>query len=295
VQGSWDLTVGSANGNGDFSGRLQYSTSGNVPGLLTFRKAGTGTQILRGDSSGSFGSRAGTVVEAGVLAVNNLEGSGLGSGALLVESAGTLAGHGIINLTNSNATIQGKLSVGNAGDTAGTNFTVITEGTMTFDGGTLAVDLFSGAGSGDSTANEAAADVLNAECAVELTGATLQVSNPSGMTAWAIGDKWKIANWASAPIGTFSTLDLPALGGGKGWDLSNLYSDGTIAVSAAVVQPTITITRTSPTSVQLTWAGGGVLQSASSVTGPYSDIAGANSPYVTTIGSGSVFFRVRMP
>jgi autotransporter-associated beta strand protein len=301
VQGSWTLTVGAANGDGVFDGRFVHGRSGNVDGIANFKKVGTGTQILTGDSSTGpeGGSRGGTLVAEGVLAVNNEEGSGLGSGNLTVEAAGTLAGYGSVILTNSNATIQGKLSVGNAGDTAGTNFTLTVEGsgTLTFDGGTLEVDLFSGAGAGDNTANPAAADVLLlANCPVALdAGATLKVNNPNSLTGWAIGDKWKIADWASTPTGTFGTLDLPSPGSGKGWDLSQLYSDGVIAVAAAAVQPMITIELVNATTVKLTWDGGGVLQSAPAVTGTYTDIEGANSGYEAGLGAGPVFYRVRMP
>jgi hypothetical protein len=299
VSGTHTLTVGAANGDGQFTGRMVYNTQGGTPGIVNLRKAGTGTQILTGDSSTGpeGGSRGGTIVAEGLLVVNNEEGSGLGSGSLLVETNGILAGYGSVILTNSNAIIQGKLSVGNAGDTAGTNFTLTVEGsgTLTFDGGTLEVDLFSGAGAGDNTANPAAADVLLlANCPVALdAGATLKVNNPNSLTGWAIGDKWKIADWASTPTGTFGTLDLPFPGSGKGWDLSKLYTDGTIEVGEAAVQTAITIELLNATTVRLTWTGGGVLQSASAVTGTYTDIVEANSPWDVTIGAGPVFYRVK--
>lgn len=301
VQGTQTLTVGAANSNSLFAGKLVYNTQGSSPGIVNLRKAGTGTQILTGDSSTGpeGGSRGGTIVSEGILAVNNTEGSGLGSGAVLVEINGTLAGSGSIILTNSSATIQGKLSVGNAGDTAASSFTVTTDGatpgSLVFDGGTLEVDLFSGAGGGDNTANAAAADVLAVNGAAALNaGATLTVANPQGMTGWALGDKWKIINWASAPTGQFSSVNLPTLDSGKNWDLSALYSAGVVAVSGTAVQTFLNIERVNATTVKLTWPGSGILQSAPSVTGQFTDIEGAVSGYEATIGAGPVFYRLKL-
>lgn len=300
VAGSHTLTVGAANGDGLFTGKLQYNLTSGQIGSVNLRKAGTGTQILTGDSSTSAGANVSgsigsTVVAEGVLAVNNEEGSGLGSGNLTVQTAGTLAGHGAVILTNSSATIEGTLSVGNAGDTNSADFTLTIEGTgtMTFTNGALEVDLFTGAGAGDNSADAAAADVLVANCPVTLdAGATLKVNNPKGLTGWAIGDKWKVATWASAPTGTFTALDLPNLGAGQAWDVSKLYTDGTIEVAAAAVQTTIQIELLNATTIRLIWTGG-TLQSAQDVAGTYTDIPEANSPWDVTVGTGPVFYRVK--
>ena len=65
--------------------------------------------------------------------------------------------------------------------------------------------------------------------------ATLTVNNPKGMTNWAAGDQWKIANWSSV-TGTFTNTNLPALPAGLGWNLSALYNSGVIGI--ALVSPT---------------------------------------------------------
>ncbi len=44
--------------------------------------------------------------------------------------------------------------------------------------------------------------------------------------------------------------------------------------------------------VTLTWPGG-TLQQSVAVTGPYSDVAGATSPYNPPVGMGQMFYRVR--
>jgi len=100
-------------------------------------------------------------------------------------------------------------------------------------GGSLNVSIFSGAGAGDNTSKLAAADVLTALCPVTLgTNSTLNVANPNSLAAWAVGDKWKIANWQFLPTNTFATLNLPALSGSLAWDTSSLYTAGVIGVVA---------------------------------------------------------------
>lgn len=69
---------------------------------------------------------------------------------------------------------------------------------------------------------------------------------------------------------------------------------GTITLGAAgggIVKPTPTVSISSTGgSIKVTYVG--TLQSATSVAGPYTDVAGATSPY-TASGSGSTFFRAR--
>jgi hypothetical protein len=48
-----------------------------------------------------------------------------------------------------------------------------------------------------------------------------------------------------------------------------------------------------PTGLRLDWTGGGVLQSASDVTGPYTDEVAALPGFVYT-GPGTKFFRLRL-
>ena len=50
----------------------------------------------------------------------------------------------------------------------------------------------------------------------------------------------------------------------------------------------------SPASVRLTWSYG-TLQSATSVSGPYTDVPGIlGSPYTVTNPTGNVFYRIRL-
>jgi len=229
------IGIGYANGSGTFSGSFTTNNNGYS---CTLEKYGTGTETLTGDNSlsGSTADGGGaTIVIGGTLAVNNTTNYGLGLGGVTVDAGSTLAGTGIIYATNNNTfSVSGILSVGNAGDTSGQTFTLTnTAGLIINSGGAVDADLFSGAGAGNNTNNAAAADVLNAQGPVTLSsGAILNVANPNNLTAWAVGDKWKIASWSSIPAGTFTTLNLPALPGTLAWDTTSLYSAGVIGIVA---------------------------------------------------------------
>jgi len=63
------------------------------------------------------------------------------------------------------------------------------------------------------------------------------------MTGFAANDRWRLLDWntvgGTVPTGTFDTalLELPTLTGTLGWDLSKLYTAGTISV-VVVPEPT---------------------------------------------------------
>lgn len=298
IQSSYTLSVGGAGGSGNFSGIISNNTE-TAFAVLSLRKVDAGIQVLSGDNSLSTGS---TTVAGGTLAINNTTGSGTPLGAVTVQALGTLAGNGIVSSSSNNITVDGSLSVGNLGDTNGAVLTIdnatfaTSPGSLTINSGSLDLDLFSGAGAGDNTGTPAAADQLNATCAVHLNaGSRLNVSNPRGLTAWAVGDKWKIIRWGSAPSGTFGTLSLPYLGPSLTWDISALYTDGVIAVITRPPIPPISFTSLSG-SLTLTWPGNGVLQAAPTVLGVYTNVVGATSPFViTNFDAPSMFYRLQIP
>jgi hypothetical protein len=45
--------------------------------------------------------------------------------------------------------------------------------------------------------------------------------------------------------------------------------------------------------LRLEWVGGGTLQTATDVLGPWSDILGATSPYLSPMTNAAQFFRVK--
>ena len=79
--------VGWNNQDATFAGQLLSD------GVNTFTKVGTGNWTLTGANTYS----GGTVVDAGTLTVNNVSGSGTGSGAVTVNTGATLAGTGSIS------------------------------------------------------------------------------------------------------------------------------------------------------------------------------------------------------
>jgi hypothetical protein len=76
--------------------------------------------------------------------------------------------------------------------------------------------------------------------------------------------------------------DVALLGAGFG---------GTLAAPAE--QPKITgIVKNANGSITLTWTGGGTLQTATTVNGPYSSVTGATSPFTVTPPSSVMFGRI---
>jgi hypothetical protein len=79
-----------------------------------------------------------------------------------------------------------------------------------------------------------------------------------------------------------------------------MASDGQSTAScnttvSVLPQPVVSIRQISAQIVVVTWTGGGTLQSSSSVTGPYSDVPGATSPYTNQITAKAMFYRVPCP
>jgi autotransporter-associated beta strand protein len=85
--GERNLTVGSNNLSTTFSGTVRGTATNHV----SLTKVGTGTLILTNANT----YKGGTAISAGQLVVNNMDGSGTGSGAVRVR-AGILAGRGTI-------------------------------------------------------------------------------------------------------------------------------------------------------------------------------------------------------
>jgi hypothetical protein len=75
--------------------------------------------------------------------------------------------------------------------------------------------------------------------ALNLLHPTLKLELSNGFTP-ARGQQFKIISWASLS-GTFGDVQLPALANGLQWDLSALYTTGTLSVSAPPA-PSITVT-----------------------------------------------------
>lgn len=118
VAGSADLTLDQA-ANTLFDGRLEGSGS--------LSKTGTGSLLLRGDSSSSF--TGSTTVDNGSLLVGDAAGGKLG-GRVTVGANGTLGGSGTLT---GNVTVDGTLAAGNSPGT------LTFAGDLTLNGGSRSV------------------------------------------------------------------------------------------------------------------------------------------------------------
>ncbi|MEN3942902.1 autotransporter-associated beta strand repeat-containing protein [Prosthecobacter sp. SYSU 5D2] len=233
------LRLGGSNTGANEIVSISNATNVNVPGLI-LEKFGTGTWVMTGSSTHT----GGTLITEGTLLTRNdsLPGSATGLGAVAVSAGATLGGTGrIAPAADLSITLTGgTLSIGDS--TLETliagKLEILTSGTggLLFEAGSiLALDLFSGAGSGmDQSANPAAADLLTVSGTVDLgTGTLLQVGNPNGMSSYTYGDQWQLFDWSglAGPVqGTFADTLLPTLNPGHSWDLSPLYTGGFITV-----------------------------------------------------------------
>jgi autotransporter-associated beta strand protein len=240
-------TIGSATNPVTFSalsGSLTNLAELNGGGLLTKSTAGV---LTLGNGNTYTG---GTTVSAGTLVAANSSGSATGAGAVTVSSGATLAGNGFLApASNTSITVDGMLLVGSTGDTVAQKLTVTTTGTgLTTVNGVVAFDLFGGQGSGTLNAQTGNNDQLVVSGTSGFTlGATstLQVSTSLPITegTWAVGTEWKLFDWSGLSggvNGTFSNLSSPAPFNyvnlpdlstiGLAWDVSNLYTAGTILV-----------------------------------------------------------------
>ncbi len=219
--------LGQFNGGGDF-----YKTTSGV------------LSLLNGNTySGT------TFVSEGTLLAANTVGSATGSGAVFVEAGATLGGNGILApAADADITISGTLQVGAVGDSSAQKLTLTTTGVgLTTVNGVVAFDLFGGQGSGTLNAQSGNNDqlVVNGASGFSIGAtSTLQVSTSLPIDgSWVVGTEWKLFDWSGLSggvTGTFNNLadpapfnhvNLPDLSSiGLAWDVSNLYTAGTIMV-----------------------------------------------------------------
>lgn len=168
------------------------STVGNaISGTGSLTQDGANAVILTNTSTYT----GATNVNSGSLVVN---GSLTGGDNVTVNSAASLAGTGdIATAADKSIFINGTLNIGDPTVAAvASTFSLTTSGTgstVLGAGSFIHLNLFTGAGLGDNTAINTAADVLNLHGTLNATaGGTLVIDNPNGLTAFAAGDKWKL-------------------------------------------------------------------------------------------------------
>ncbi|MCX6840558.1 MAG: hypothetical protein NTX35_22470, partial [Verrucomicrobia bacterium] len=121
-------------------------------------------------------------------------------GSVIVTNTGTLAGAGAVTAAlNHNIFINGTLSAGDASlapaaatlslSTSGNGAVVMGAGSF------IAVDLFTGAAVGDNTGLASSSDRLDLTGNLDAAaGGTLVIGNPNGMSGFAGGDQWLVAD-----------------------------------------------------------------------------------------------------
>jgi autotransporter-associated beta strand repeat len=226
------LEVGTTNKDGLFSGIISGSTSVNKlgAGLWTISGANTytGTTTVSAGTmnlNGSIGSGTITISDGALM---NLNGSAAGSvivsnGGVLnltgtvsssLNNSGTLQGTGTISgtstLANSSITIPGNTSIG----------TLAFGSDVTMDkSATLSMQIV---GSGSTSCdNLSIGGILNCN-------GILNVDLSSGILT--NGASYQLFNVKGSITGVFSSVKLPTLDQGLGWDISELYTTGTIKI-----------------------------------------------------------------
>lgn len=251
-------------GNGSFS--IPGSIQNGSAAALSVAKTNAGTLTLSGTNNFTGGTTnwRGTMLVngslAGPLAVNGgiLSGIGAIAGATMVQSGvevtpGTALANSIGTLTFAN------------------NLTLA-------PGSTTYLEINAALNTNDQ---------LNV-AGTMTCGGTLNVANLAGTLA--AGQSFKLFS-AGTVTGSFSALSLPALSAGLAWN-TNQLSNGLLSVISVSPPESLTFTNTGAHQMWLNW-NYGTLQSASDVTGPYSDITDAVPPYQIFMTNPWQFYRIR--
>ena len=201
--------------------------------------AGDSANVTAAGKVVSIGQNAGsdnnTLVINGTLTANAVNVGTAGNTGNVLSGTGTIQnGTGFVSING--ALVVGDTTLGSPVASlltiGGTGSTIMGAGSQ------VKFDLFTGAGLGDSTAIAAAADRLKLFGALDFTlGGTLVLGNPTGMSGFAAGDQWLLADLSGGGsiTGAF-TLDYTALGLGGGLTGSLNNATGVFSI-AAVPEP----------------------------------------------------------
>lgn len=202
--------IGTSNRTAEFHGLISdkaYNGSGASTSIV---KEGTGSWTLTHANAYS----GTTVVNGGALVVNNLSGSGTGSGNVSVNAGATLSGNGRVEGPVTIAG-QGSLFVGNQSEMA--TFTVNKD--VTFQTGSyLGIHL---------NPADKESDRLISPGSITL-GGILYISK-SGTGDFAEGDIYKILESANI-TGNFAAILPSSPGEGLEWDTSRISSEGILRI-----------------------------------------------------------------
>jgi|GEM_PF-5628175 len=205
-----------------FSGLFQEADGGGTGAddLLSLMKVGTGRVTLT--AANTYGG--GTTISEGMLIVNNVTGSGTGSGAVGVNAGAILAGTGFIAGPTTALGAPGSPATISPGDPS----TVGGIGTLTFQQSlNLATDSQLTFGLLSNGINDL---VVTNSLTVD-SSTIFKVLLDASYTPMA-GDLFDLMDWSSLGIGSdtdwTAQLDLPSVP--QGWDTSRFNSEGVIQI-----------------------------------------------------------------
>ena len=284
--------AGGSLANGTFLSNNPYlvqsgTVSASFAGSASLIKNSGGTVVLSAANQYS----GGTAIDAGTLLVDNTAGSGTGSGPVAVNTGGTLGGVGTIS--GPTTIVSGSiLAPGDGGI-----------GALTIDN-TLSLDNTATAAM-EINASAATSDLVEGVTTMTYAG-TLSVTNLAG--TFAAGDTFTLF-YAGSYAGSFTTINLPALPDGLGWNTAGLAVNGSITIvinpptvaTAATATPSTVLGTTANLSVlgadpdgesnlSYTWATTGTPPAAVAFS-----INGTNAAKQTTVtfaAAGSYSFQV---
>ncbi len=137
--------------------------------------------------------------------------------------------------------------------------------------------------------------------AVFVGGANIPIasnaSDPDGIVVkveYFVAGTTKIGESTNAPTFGFTWTNAPA---GRhnltAMATDNVGATGVSAVVSVTIRTSLESSIQSGGQIQLQWAGGGTLQTATNVLGPWSDASGAVSPYLQPTTNPAQFYRVK--
>ncbi|TAK95798.1 MAG: hypothetical protein EPO07_15095, partial [Verrucomicrobia bacterium] len=223
--------IGAKNTTNTYAGVIADAGGAYLASLI---KTGTGMLVLSGGNTYS----GGTTVSSGTLMASNTTGSATGSGAVAVNTGGTLAGNGIISgavSVNSGGKFAPGLIAGIGRLTLSNNLTLAA-------GSTTYLRIQRSPLTNDSATIYGTLNV----------GGTLTVTNIGG--ALTNGDTFKLLNAANY-AGSFSSLVLPTLNPGLRWDTNALSASGTLSVIALAPPVFNSVTRLADGTFRLNFSG----------------------------------------
>ncbi|MBL9132170.1 MAG: autotransporter-associated beta strand repeat-containing protein, partial [Verrucomicrobiaceae bacterium] len=215
-------------------------TGGLVKNGTTLTVNGNGSVIVNGTGISGAAANSDLVVDAATLVVNaasNYNGpttvqnggtfvanAQIDTTTLTVNAGSTASGTGsVVAASGGSVFLNGQFIVGDStlGSPIQSQFTITTSGggsTVVGGTGSVAFDLFTGAGSGMLNGSLSTDKLIVSGDLSLMAGAILDIANPNSMTSWTWGDSWDLWDVTGGSVtGTFASINAPNPGVGWVW------------------------------------------------------------------------------